>query len=291
MLKKKDIKVGLVVKSIPTKRGQDSGEAEVVSYDGSKRVVIKFLETGNIKEVLYSQFLKGLNFDNKRFVKEKEPTKCLFRFTDKVYETWDTYCGIEGAVRMPVFGSSTKTINNFDTVVGETLVDSWFYDKYKGIVLGAGNNGYIIISSDKRNIERFFKVKSKKYHRFKKHFRLHHFIRGHSNGGGLFVDHINNIKSDNRFCNLRTATMEENARNSVKSSTVTSSKYKGVYLKKKQLLSKKGKPLKAWRAILSKGGKSYLTYHYSEIEAAIGYNELAIKHFGEFANLNVINEE
>jgi hypothetical protein len=216
-----------------------------------------------------------------------ENDKKFFTFTDSVYETWDKECGIEGAVRMPVFGIRVKGTRYYEKVVGETIVDEWFYDKYKGIILHTDHYGYIYISRDRRNLQRFFNVRINKC--LKGYLRLHHFIRGHSNGGGLFVDHINSIRNDNRFSNLRTATVFENARNTKKSITPKLSKYKGVfYDKDRDGLTKTGRQKKCWRALIFKQYKWIARWYNTEIDAAKGYNDLVKEHFGEFAKLNEI---
>ena len=92
------------------------------------------------------------------------------------------------------------------------------------------------------------------------------------------IDHINNISTDNRFCNLREASKAENEYNS--KSKGGSSKYKGVSLYKKT-----GK----WTAqIHINGRKKHLGYFKDEIAAALEYNIAAKKYFGEFAKLNNI---
>lgn len=218
--------------------------------------------------------------------------KNLFEFTDKVYENWNPNCGIEGAAMMPLFGSSTKTVSNFDTVVGETIVDLWFYEKYKGVILYKNPTNYVLFSTDRRNIERFFGVRPSK--RWSKPLMLPHFIRGHINFKNHVVDHINNDNLDNRFCNLRTATHQQNGFNQSKSTSKnknTYSKYKGVfYDKHKDGLTKRGERKKCWRSVIMFNNKHYYSYHQTEIEAAIAYNDKALKYFGEFANLNVIED-
>lgn len=93
----------------------------------------------------------------------------------------------------------------------------------------------------------------------------------------IITDHINHNKLDNRKSNLRVCTIKENSYNksSHKNST---SKYIGVYLRKDR---DKKKWVSSCRNI---DRKSF----YTEEEAALYYNELAIKRFGEFANLNII---
>jgi hypothetical protein len=95
------------------------------------------------------------------------------------------------------------------------------------------------------------------------------------------TDHINGNRLDNRKSNLRTASAEQNARNSKKRSGCTS-KYKGVSwcrIRKKWLshirINKKSKRLGRFS---------------SELDAARKYNEIALIHFGEFAKLNQIGE-
>lgn len=96
---------------------------------------------------------------------------------------------------------------------------------------------------------------------------------------GLFVDHINRNKQDNRLENLRVATRTENNRNKNPYRNSVSS-YKGVDFYKR---------LNVWRArikvnknLIDLGGFS------SETDAAVAYNEAAKRYFGEFAVLNVI---
>lgn len=91
------------------------------------------------------------------------------------------------------------------------------------------------------------------------------------------IDHINGNKLDNRKCNLRGATVAQNAMNKKKCSKY-SSKYKGVHWCKKA---------KKWIAQIKLQGKStHLGSSCREEEAANIYNIAAIKHFGEFAKLN-----
>lgn len=100
---------------------------------------------------------------------------------------------------------------------------------------------------------------------------------------GVSIDHINGDTLDNRKSNLRFCTQAENSRNRgidrVKNKI---SKFKGVTKFKNRI--------KCWVAQIEVDGKRKpITYHYTEKEAAIAYDEMAKKYFGEFAWLNQEN--
>ena len=94
------------------------------------------------------------------------------------------------------------------------------------------------------------------------------------------VDHINRIRHDNRYCNLRLTTTSNNSQNRIKW-TGCGSKYIGV------------KPCKssAWEARINKNGTCYQLGRYrTEIEAALAYNFKARELYGEGACLNQIED-
>ena len=95
--------------------------------------------------------------------------------------------------------------------------------------------------------------------------------------GKKFVDHINRNTFDNRMCNLRPCTNRENILNSGphKDSVV---KYKGVSLDKKN---------KKYKARIFVNGKEVWIGRFDTPEdAAIAYDKMAKRYFGDFAYLN-----
>lgn len=91
----------------------------------------------------------------------------------------------------------------------------------------------------------------------------------------VLVDHQDMDGLNNQRYNLRIATYSQNNANR-SSRKDSSSKYLGVD-------RHKGK----WRVKIGKNGKCYHVGMFSnEDDAALAYNEAALKHHGEFANLN-----
>jgi len=95
----------------------------------------------------------------------------------------------------------------------------------------------------------------------------------------LQVDHRNSNGLNNQKHNLRICTGQQNSQNSRKTTNSTSI-YKGV-----SYVTKKNK----WRSrIMVNGNPIHLGYYGTEIQAAIAYNNSAIKYFGDFALLNMV---
>jgi hypothetical protein len=98
----------------------------------------------------------------------------------------------------------------------------------------------------------------------------------------LLTDHVDGDKLNNQRHNLRTATPLNNVWNNPKMSKKTSSEYKGVSWHEAR---------NNWRSRIRYDGKEISLGSFppdQEKEAAMAYNEAAIKYHGEFACLNKI---
>jgi len=94
---------------------------------------------------------------------------------------------------------------------------------------------------------------------------------------GMYSDHINGDRLDNRRMNLRICTNSQNSMNRRKRSGC-SSIYKGVYWEK---------AINKWRARIKLHGKRKdIGYFDDEQEAARAYDQAALELFGKFAQLN-----
>lgn len=92
------------------------------------------------------------------------------------------------------------------------------------------------------------------------------------------IDHINGNKLDNRKSNLRLCNKAQNSYNSPGKVNFRKSKYRGVLPNKKR-----------WAAQIQVHGKSiHLGTYDTQEQAALIYNNAAIKYTGEFAFLNEI---
>jgi hypothetical protein len=91
-----------------------------------------------------------------------------------------------------------------------------------------------------------------------------------------FIDHINSVKTDNRRCNLREATMSENKRN-MGARADNKSGVKGVYWNRKD---------QKWMAAIKVDGKSRHLGSFLTLEAAAkAYANAAPRVHGKFARL------
>jgi len=107
-----------------------------------------------------------------------------------------------------------------------------------------------------------------------KAIKMHRLLMNTPNG--MLVDHIDHNGLNNQKSNLRNCTHGQNMQNR---RPYGKSKYKGVIFSQNR-----------FRAQITLGKRNlYLGRYKSEIEAAKAYDEVAKKHYGEFANLNFKN--
>lgn len=152
--------------------------------------------------------------------------------------------------------------NGISTLVDEE--DFYWLNQWRWHAAKIGNNVYAVRSRRNNHLG----LSSRAY--------LHRIIQ-RVEDKNLIVDHIDNDGLNNCKINLRTCTTTENKRN-ITSQKGSSSKYLGVSFDKNR---------QKWTASLTKlGGRKFSKRFDSEIEAAKAYDIAAVKHFGEFANLN-----
>ncbi|MGB7582774.1 MAG: AP2 domain-containing protein, partial [Sedimentisphaerales bacterium] len=136
------------------------------------------------------------------------------------------------------------------------------------------NNFHWCISVSRRNIYAVRLVLTDNWQL--KKVRMHREIMNAPDG--LLVDHKNGKTLDNRRSNLRLATHSQNMCNKPKTSTKSTSRFRGVYLDKR-----KGR----WVAKIQINRKCiWLGYFDNEIDAAKAYDTAAKMYHGEFAHLN-----
>jgi len=194
----------------------------------------------------YYDTLDQSQFELNKILKEEKIRKIEEIFTRPIKRNEENQCIIE-------------LFNIKKEKVGETIVDEDIYYLLKIFTM--------YLSKNKVNINII------DYDNNRKTMFLSRFIMDYD--GENLIDHINNNPLDNRKCNLRIVTPEQNSMNR-KSKKNSSSKYIGVK-----------KSYKKWQASITFKGKAiYLGTFENEIEAAKVRDIATLKYFGEYGNLN-----
>jgi hypothetical protein len=111
---------------------------------------------------------------------------------------------------------------------------------------------------------------------------LHRFIMNVTDPK-IHIDHIFHNGLDCQKKNLRTCNRSQNGANRTKNIN-SKSKYLGVYL---SIDKRNDKTYSYWRAQLNINGKrTHIGSFKNELDAAKAYDKYAIKHYGDFANIN-----
>jgi hypothetical protein len=150
---------------------------------------------------------------------------------------------------------------------GDILVDSEMYESLSKFRWYLDDNGYanrVDTSTGKR-----------------KKVYMHRQIN--QTPDGMLTDHLNGNRRDNRKANLRNASFGQNNLNKTKRKNAIHSRFMGV---SKVTSSKRNK---CWRMRLRTPDKDLCLYFYTELEAAMSYNEYAIREFGQHAKLNDVS--
>jgi hypothetical protein len=113
-----------------------------------------------------------------------------------------------------------------------------------------------------------------------KHIAMHRILMN-TVGTNLVIDHKDHNGLNNQKQNLRIATKSQNGANRQIRKNATS-KFLGVHWDKSR---------NKWRAAIKSSNQKQKTIgrFENETEAALAYNDYALKLHGEFANLNTIN--
>lgn len=150
-----------------------------------------------------------------------------------------------------------------------TMIDDEDYDLVSGYNWRQTMEGYVTT-----HLSRLLDPNKKQ-----KGILLHRLIMNVLDDKSIVIDHKNGNILDNRRKNLRICSPKENSRN-------RKCRY---YLKYKGIEKLKSGKFRA-RILINKKRISLGIFNTEE-NAALAYNEAAIKYYGEFANLNIIKKE
>lgn len=155
---------------------------------------------------------------------------------------------------------------NLYKVDSEGVIYSSWSSKYPIKKAQVGKNGYLYV---------LLWVKSKPVKRY-----VHRLLWEAFNGiisKELQIDHIDGNRQNNKFSNLRLASPHQNSCNH---KIRPGREYKGVHQENRS---------KRWISSIGVDNTTkYLGSYDSAMQAAVAYDLAAIKHYGEFANTNLI---
>lgn len=169
--------------------------------------------------------------------------------SEEIIEEWKDIPGYEGLYQVSSIGRVKSLLRTLISSDKKPLTVKERMLKYN-----TNNQGYLYYSLSKNN-----KIKHLKSHQLVAMAFL-----GHTPDGTyrIVVDHINNIKTDNRVCNLQLISHRENVNKSIKEG---SSKYRGVHWNNEG---------KKWASCIWKGNKPIsLGKYIDELEAAEMYQK------------------
>lgn len=201
--------------------------------------------------------------------------------------TWATFVIEGGTFKMKLI---QLTKGKFAQVDDE---DYEWLNQYKWVTITAPTTNY---ASSSLNAYGTKFLRNREFPRKKlQRLAMHRILLGAS--AWQLVDHIDGNGLNNQKSNLRLATIQQNTRNR-KNNRNSMSKYKGVTLYRgvNRYRLKSGElkvyePRHRWGAkIIINGIQTHLGVFEKEDDAAIAYNNAALKHYGEFARLNVIDK-
>ena len=168
------------------------------------------------------------------------------------------------------------------STVNQRASRNTFYEHLDGYMVGVTANGleFYFDIADYELVSKYTWYITHKGYVASRHpyLLLHRLLYG--NCKDMQVDHRDGVKINNRRDNLRSATNTQNHYNKGKHTGNCSSQYKGVYYE-----SSRNK----YVARITVNGKTIgLGRFDSDRDAAVAYNNAAIKYHGEFARLNEV---
>ena len=166
-----------------------------------------------------------------------------------------------------------KEIENYDNYMISNFGNVKNVKTGRMLKAGVYSNGYLTVSLCANSIKTTLAVHK---------LVANAFLPDVENDEQNMVDHINRIKLDNHYLNLRWVSRNQNQFNSTKQKN-RSSIYKGVSVDK---LKQK------WKAQITLNGiVKYLGIFDTEKDAGRAYNIACDLFFGEYGNKNIINDD